>query len=230
MVRWAEGALSPSATRLQPLKALLFLRAMPPKPRGATVSARTSTKPKAQVSPKSKSKASSKAGGRAARPEVFGPDARAVDLAQLLRGLNVLATSRPSPSKAPAASSGRGAGSKAEAQAVKVAVAAVAVAVKGDGKTAASKAAGRKAAMARSAGPHGVEGISRNDLRRLARRGGVERTATMIYDEARAFLRVFLHQVVGDATVYTDHGKRKVVSSEDIILSLKRRGRILYGR
>lgn len=40
-----------------------------------------------------------------------------------------------------------------------------------------------------------VYGITKGDLRRLARRGGVKRLSTNIYEEARTALKMFLSDV-----------------------------------
>ncbi|CAG8466276.1 7485_t:CDS:2 [Scutellospora calospora] len=54
-------------------------------------------------------------------------------------------------------------------------------------------------------------------IRRLARRGGVKRISGLIYEETR------------DAVTYTEHAKRKTVTSLDVVYALKRQGRTLYG-
>ena len=72
-------------------------------------------------------------------------------------------------------------------------------------------------------------GISIPAIRRLARRGGVKRISQLIYEETRSILRSFLEKVLKDAIIYTEHGKRKTVTSLDVIYALKRQGRCLYG-
>jgi histone H4 len=83
----------------------------------------------------------------------------------------------------------------------------------------------RKSLGARAA----VEGITKPAIRRLARRGGVKRLSGGIYDEARGVLTSFLNQVIRDAVTYTDHARRKTVTPLDVLYSLKRLGRTLYG-
>lgn len=75
-----------------------------------------------------------------------------------------------------------------------------------------------------------LTGITKGDVRRLARRSGCTRLAAQITAEAKAALKEFLQNTVGDAAVYTDYAKRKTVTFPDIIASLRRRGRIVYGR
>ncbi|OLQ14264.1 Histone H4 [Symbiodinium microadriaticum] len=72
-------------------------------------------------------------------------------------------------------------------------------------------------------------GITKPDLRRLARRAGVQRVAGGIYDEVREVITGFLQKILRDAAVYAEHARRKTVVPMDIVLSLRRRGQALYG-
>ena len=74
-----------------------------------------------------------------------------------------------------------------------------------------------------------IDGITKPAIRRLARRGGVKRISTFIYDDTRAVLRSFLENVVRDAVTYTEHARRKTVTAMDVVYALKRQGRTLYG-
>jgi histone H4 len=74
-----------------------------------------------------------------------------------------------------------------------------------------------------------ILGITKPAIRRLARRGGVKRISAMIYDETRICLRSFLEQVIRDSVTYTEHARRKTVTAMDVVYSLKRQGRSLYG-
>ena len=74
-----------------------------------------------------------------------------------------------------------------------------------------------------------IEGITKPAIRRLARRGGVKRISTFIYDDTRAVLKNFLESVVKDSVTYTEHAKRKTVTALDVVYALKRQGRTLYG-
>ncbi|KAF6767223.1 Histone-fold [Kalmanozyma brasiliensis GHG001] len=47
-----------------------------------------------------------------------------------------------------------------------------------------------------------LERITKGSLRRLARRGGVQRIAGTVYEESRFILRDFLTQAIRDAVVY----------------------------
>ena len=61
-----------------------------------------------------------------------------------------------------------------------------------------------------------ILGITKPAIRRLARRGGVKRISSYIYEETRAVLRGFLENVVRDSVVYTEHAKRKTVTALDV--------------
>jgi histone H4 len=74
-----------------------------------------------------------------------------------------------------------------------------------------------------------INGITKPAIRRLARRGGVKRISGLIYEETRSVLKSFLENVVRDAVTYTDHARRKTVTSLDVVYALKRQGRIIYG-
>ncbi|CAG7563494.1 unnamed protein product [Fusarium equiseti] len=74
-----------------------------------------------------------------------------------------------------------------------------------------------------------IQGITKPAIRRLARRGGVKRISAMIYEETRGVLKTFLEGVIRDAVTYTEHAKRKTVTSLDVVYALKRQGRTLYG-
>lgn len=74
-----------------------------------------------------------------------------------------------------------------------------------------------------------IRGITKPAVRRLARRGGVKRISGIMYEEVRGILKNFVEGVVRDATAYTEHGKRRTVTSLDVVHALKKRGRMLYG-
>ena len=74
-----------------------------------------------------------------------------------------------------------------------------------------------------------IMGITKPAIRRLARRGGVKRISSLIYEETRSVLRTFLENVIRDSVTYTEHAKRKTVTALDVVYALKRQGRTLYG-
>jgi len=74
-----------------------------------------------------------------------------------------------------------------------------------------------------------IQGITKPAIKRLARRGGVKRIKSDIYDVTRSILKEFLKNVIKDTVTYTSHARRKTVSSMDVVYALKRQGRTLYG-
>ena len=74
-----------------------------------------------------------------------------------------------------------------------------------------------------------ITGITRPAIRRLARRGGVQRISKHIYEDTRCVLKIFLQDVIKDAVMYTEHAHRKTVTTMDVVYALKRNGRTLYG-
>ncbi|WP_411023492.1 histone H4, partial [Salmonella sp. s51228] len=66
-----------------------------------------------------------------------------------------------------------------------------------------------------------IYGISKGDIRRLARRGGVKRISSLMYDEVRQVLKLFLESLLKDAVLYAEHAKRKTVTTIDVIYALK---------
>nr|2LY8_A Chain A, Budding yeast chaperone Scm3 [Saccharomyces cerevisiae] len=58
---------------------------------------------------------------------------------------------------------------------------------------------------------------------------GSKRISGLIYEEVRAVLKSFLESVIRDSVTYTEHAKRKTVTSLDVVYALKRQGRTLYG-
>lgn len=74
-----------------------------------------------------------------------------------------------------------------------------------------------------------LERISNGSIMRLARRGGVKRISRTCYPATRGILYHFLDQILSDAICYTKHGRRKTVTTTDVVFALKRRGRTIYG-
>ena len=57
----------------------------------------------------------------------------------------------------------------------------------------------------------------------------MKRISELIYEETKSILKSYLEKVLKDAIIYTEHAKRKTVTSLDVIYALKRQGRMLYG-
>merc|ERR1712072_385348 len=68
-----------------------------------------------------------------------------------------------------------------------------------------------------------IMGVTKPAIRRLARRGGVKRISSLIYDETRSVLKSFLENVVRDSVTYTEHAKRKTVTALDVVYSQETR-------
>mmetsp|Transcript_29757 Transcript_29757/g.83138 ORF Transcript_29757/g.83138 Transcript_29757/m.83138 type:complete len:122 (+) Transcript_29757:212-577(+) len=74
-----------------------------------------------------------------------------------------------------------------------------------------------------------IQGIAKPMLKRLARRGGVKRVSGLCWEEMRGVLKTFLTQVIRDSVIYTEHARRKCVSTVDVVCALQRRDRGMYG-
>ena len=93
------------------------------------------------------------------------------------------------------------------------------------GKSSATKGSKRMKKLVKGGG----NGVSRGAIRRLARRAGAKRLSGLVYDEARSAIKSFVTSTVNGAVAYTEHARRKTVSAADVVNSLKRSGRMLYG-
>ena len=69
--------------------------------------------------------------------------------------------------------------------------------------------------------------FTKQDVRRLARRGGTKRMSSTVHQETHGVLKVFLEKVLKEALIYTEHARRKTVSVEDVLLALRRKGHTL---
>ena len=74
-----------------------------------------------------------------------------------------------------------------------------------------------------------IKCITKSDIRRLARRAGVQRVSLSFYDVARKELKRYLRQILPDIAIYTEHAQRVTVLPIDVLRALKRRGQTLYG-
>ncbi|KFY07130.1 hypothetical protein V492_07420 [Pseudogymnoascus sp. VKM F-4246] len=74
-----------------------------------------------------------------------------------------------------------------------------------------------------------IHGITKNDIKRLARRGGVKRISAMIYDDTREAMKAHLQMILKDCIIFLEHANRKTVTVGDVLFALKRIGRPIYG-
>ena len=96
-------------------------------------------------------------------------------------------------------------------------------------KSSGEQAKGQGTKRQKKALKENIRGITKPAVRRLARRGGVKRISGIMYEEVRGILKSFVEGVVRDSTTYTEHAKRTTVTALDVVLALKKRGRMLYG-
>ncbi|KAG5658522.1 hypothetical protein KAF25_010703 [Fusarium avenaceum] len=74
-----------------------------------------------------------------------------------------------------------------------------------------------------------IQGITKPAIRRLARRGGVKRISAGIYADVRAALKARLETILLNCVIYVEHRHAKTVTVRDVIHSLGRLGRPLWG-
>ncbi|KFZ09660.1 hypothetical protein V502_08584 [Pseudogymnoascus sp. VKM F-4520 (FW-2644)] len=74
-----------------------------------------------------------------------------------------------------------------------------------------------------------IHGITKGDIKRLARRGGVKRISAMIYDDTRDAMKAHLQLILKDCIIFLEHANRKTVTVGDVLFALKRIGRPIYG-
>lgn len=100
----------------------------------------------------------------------------------------------------------------------------------GLGKGKGGKGLGKGGAMRhRMIKKNNIYGVTKPAIRRLARRGGVKRLSSTVYEDTRAVLKMFLEGVIKDAVEYTAHRRQKTVTAMDVVMALKRQGKTLYG-
>jgi histone H4 len=74
-----------------------------------------------------------------------------------------------------------------------------------------------------------IQNLSKQAIRRLARRGGVKRMSSTVYDEIRVALKQYLEKLIRDAILYAEHGRRRTMTAMDVVYASKRQNRTLYG-
>jgi len=101
----------------------------------------------------------------------------------------------------------------------------------GQGKGKGGKGKGKYSAKRHRLGRRkaAVDGITKPDIRRLARKGGVKRISGNVYNLARHVLSDFVRSVLQDAATYTEYARRKTVTAMDVVFALRRQNKTLYG-
>ncbi|KAK2624427.1 hypothetical protein QTJ16_006377 [Diplocarpon rosae] len=92
-----------------------------------------------------------------------------------------------------------------------------------------------------------ILGVTKGDIRRMARRGGVKRISAGVYGDIRkalkdrlieaSYFQIFIcsyqayycAQILNITFMITDYQKRKTVTVMDVVFALKRLGRPIYG-
>ncbi|KAI0206470.1 histone-fold-containing protein [Astrocystis sublimbata] len=74
-----------------------------------------------------------------------------------------------------------------------------------------------------------INGITKPAIRRLARRGGVKRISAGIYDDIRQAVKQRVSEILRDCVTYTEYRQAKTVTINDVLHSLRRQGRPIYG-
>uniref|UniRef100_A0ACB8GDE5 Trifunctional histidinol dehydrogenase n=1 Tax=Sphaerodactylus townsendi TaxID=933632 RepID=A0ACB8GDE5_9SAUR len=73
-----------------------------------------------------------------------------------------------------------------------------------------------------------LSGVTKLAVQCLAHRRGIKRISGLICEATRGVLKVFLENLIRDTITYTEHAKRKTVTTMDVVYALKRQGRTLY--
>ncbi|KAF1964469.1 histone-fold-containing protein [Bimuria novae-zelandiae CBS 107.79] len=74
-----------------------------------------------------------------------------------------------------------------------------------------------------------IQGITKGDIRRLARRGGIKRISAMVYEDVRDALRERIRTILRDIVAIVESDNRKTVVVQDVIFTLNRLGWTIYG-
>ncbi|KAK4543564.1 Histone H4 [Oleoguttula mirabilis] len=74
-----------------------------------------------------------------------------------------------------------------------------------------------------------IQGVTKGDIRRMARRGGVKRISAGIYDGVRTVMRTRLELILSDICAVVENCGRKTVTTTDVVFVLNRIGSPIYG-
>ncbi|KAF2796262.1 histone-fold-containing protein [Melanomma pulvis-pyrius CBS 109.77] len=74
-----------------------------------------------------------------------------------------------------------------------------------------------------------INGVTKGDIRRIARRGGVKRISAAAYPEVRIALKQRLEGILKQCAAVVEHNGRKTVYVQDVIYVLNRTGNPVYG-
>lgn len=71
-------------------------------------------------------------------------------------------------------------------------------------------------------------GLNKPSMRRLARRAGVKRIKGDVYEKSIDMCRKFVTELLTKAHNYTEHARRKTITSVDVLYGAKSLGRTLF--
>mmetsp|Transcript_14110 Transcript_14110/g.34396 ORF Transcript_14110/g.34396 Transcript_14110/m.34396 type:complete len:96 (-) Transcript_14110:9-296(-) len=71
--------------------------------------------------------------------------------------------------------------------------------------------------------------ISKNSIKRLARKSGIKRLSKSSYIDVNTYLYELLTHLIKDILIFCMYDKRKIINATDVIFSIKRNGSIYYG-
>jgi histone H4 len=74
-----------------------------------------------------------------------------------------------------------------------------------------------------------IEGMSNNEIRRLARRAGVKRIGGGVYESVRKMTQNFLDDVLFKTLIHVEHRQAKTVTPHDVVAGFKCMGGTVYG-
>lgn len=100
---------------------------------------------------------------------------------------------------------------------------------KGKGKRGMGMGKGKGALSFKKRYRDNILSVTKPAIRRMARRGGIKRISSMMYDESRFVLKEFLTEVMRATVVHTDHANRRTVTAKDVVRAMNSRGRTIYG-
>ncbi|KAH9882013.1 hypothetical protein J1614_001184 [Plenodomus biglobosus] len=74
-----------------------------------------------------------------------------------------------------------------------------------------------------------IYGVTKGDIRRLARRGGVKRISALVYEDIRAALKTRLTTIMRAVIAVVESSGRSTITVTDIVFILNRLGTPIYG-
>lgn len=69
-----------------------------------------------------------------------------------------------------------------------------------------------------------IQGITKPAIGRLCQTAGIKRVSSLIYEEVRGVMKVFMEDVLKDTITFTEHDRRKTVQQADLDAALQVHG------